>query len=116
MLDARNYDRDLTDLYYNTDYAASIADETNRLLMGEKQERWLCQNLVDSQQRGAIWVIVGQQIIVNHLKYGEADFPVDDDACDAYEANTRRMLTPFEVMTTGTSSSYQATRTLIDWG
>jgi alkaline phosphatase D len=107
MLDARNYDRDLTDLYYNTDYAASIADETNRLLMGEKQERWLCQNLVDSQQRGAIWVIVGQQIIVNHLKY---------DACDAYEANTRRMLTPFEVMTTGTSSSYQATRTLIDWG
>jgi alkaline phosphatase D len=91
MLDTRNYDRDLTDLYYNTDYVASIANDTNRSLMGGKQERWLYQNLVESQQRGATWKIIGQQIIVNHLEYGEADFPVDYDAWDGYESNRRRM-------------------------
>jgi len=91
MLDTRNYDRDVTDLYYNTAYVASIANDTNRSLMGGKQERWLYNNLIESKKRGATWKIVGQQIIVNHLEYGEADFPVDYDAWDGYEANRRRM-------------------------
>ncbi|PWN87274.1 hypothetical protein FA10DRAFT_297687 [Acaromyces ingoldii] len=91
MLDTRNYDRDITDLYYNTAEVASLANDTARSLMGGKQERWLYHNLIHSQKRGATWKLIGQQIIVNHLNYGEADFPVDYDAWDGYEANRRRL-------------------------
>lgn len=77
--------------YYNTAAVAAIANTTDRSLMGGKQERWLYHNLIESQERGATWKIIGQQIIVNHLEYGETDFPVDYDAWDGYEANRRRM-------------------------
>lgn len=77
--------------YYNTAAVAAIANTTDRSLMGGKQERWLYHNLIESQERGATWKIIGQQIIVNHLEYGEADFPIDYDAWDGYEANRKRM-------------------------
>lgn len=89
MLDTRQYDRDITDVYYNTDYVASISNDTNRSLMGGKQERWFYDNLQKSQNRGAIWKIVGQQIIVNHLNEGSSSFPIDYDAWDGYKANRR---------------------------
>lgn len=91
MLDTRNYDRDTTDLYYNTKEIAAISNDTNRSLMGGKQERWFYKNLVQSQERGAIWKVVGQQIIVNHLHYGQPTFEINYDAWDGYKANRRRM-------------------------
>lgn len=91
MLDTRNYDRDITDVYYNTAEVAAMSNDTNRSLMGGKQERWFYKNLVQSQRRGAVWKVVGQQIIVNHLHYGQASFPINEDAWDGYKANRRRM-------------------------
>jgi alkaline phosphatase D len=91
MLDTRNYDRDITDVYWNTDEIAKVANDSDRSLMGGKQERWFYKNLVKSQKRGATWKIVGQQIIVNHLNEGQAGYAFDYDAWDGYKANRRRM-------------------------
>lgn len=38
MLDTRNYERDITDLYYNTAQVAAMSNDTQRSLMGGKQE------------------------------------------------------------------------------
>lgn len=38
MLDTRNYERDVTDLYYNTAEVAAMSNDTQRSLMGGKQE------------------------------------------------------------------------------
>ncbi|PWN46632.1 hypothetical protein IE53DRAFT_18607 [Violaceomyces palustris] len=91
LLDTRNYDRDVTDVYYNTAEIAAMSNDTNRSLMGGKQEKWFYKNLVEAQERGSIWKVVGQQIIVNHLHEGSASYPFDYDAWDGYKANRRRM-------------------------
>ncbi|KAI0372864.1 hypothetical protein BV20DRAFT_963278 [Pilatotrama ljubarskyi] len=87
MLDTRQYDRDITDLYYNT-VIDSIADEKNRSLMGTNQENWFFQTLSASKKRNAIWRIVGQQIVFTQLN--ESGFDVD--AWDGYRANRARVL------------------------
>lgn len=40
MLDTRNYDRSITDLYYNTDYIHAISNDAGRSMMGSRQENW----------------------------------------------------------------------------
>ncbi|KAJ8468710.1 hypothetical protein ONZ51_g9467 [Trametes cubensis] len=87
MLDTRQYDRDITDLYYNT-VIDSIADEESRSLMGSEQENWFFDTLSASKERGAIWRIVGQQIVFTQLN--ESGFDVD--AWDGYRANRERVL------------------------
>ncbi|KAI0810902.1 PhoD-like phosphatase-domain-containing protein [Irpex lacteus] len=88
MLDTRQYDRDITDLYYNTDIN-SIADFQNRSLMGAQQEQWFYNTLSQSKARGAIWRVVGQQIVFTQLDEG-GEFDVD--AWDGYRANRNRVL------------------------
>jgi alkaline phosphatase D len=68
-----------------------MSNDTNRSLMGGKQEKWLYHNLVKSQNRGATWKLITQQIITNHLNEGAASFPIDYDAWDGYNANRRRL-------------------------
>ncbi|KAI8968680.1 PhoD-like phosphatase-domain-containing protein [Trametes punicea] len=88
MLDTRQYDRDITDLYYNTGVINSIADTKNRSLMGTNQENWFFNTLSASKERGAVWRIVGQQIVFTQLnESGEFD-----DAWDGYRANRERIL------------------------
>ncbi|ESK92088.1 alkaline phosphatase [Moniliophthora roreri MCA 2997] len=88
MLDTRQYDRDVTDLYYNTDIS-NIATFENRSLMGPVQEKWLYNTLSQSHERGAVWRVLGQQIVFTQLlrdgKYGL-------DAWDGYKANRNRIL------------------------
>ncbi|KAL9937193.1 hypothetical protein V8E36_003602 [Tilletia maclaganii] len=87
MLDTRQYERDITDFYYNTDVIAAMSNDTNRSLMGGKQEQWLYNNLANDQKSGIKWKIVGQQIIAP---------PADAynyDAWDGYKANRRRIST-----------------------
>lgn len=94
MMDTRKYDRDITDLYYNTDQVALLANDTNRSLMGGKQEKWLYNSLEKSQSRGATWKILGQQIIVNplnELNGKTGNLAEDLDAWDGYKANRRRL-------------------------
>ncbi|KAI0709471.1 PhoD-like phosphatase-domain-containing protein [Earliella scabrosa] len=88
MLDTRQYERDITDLYYNT-VISSIAAVNNRSLMGTAQESWFNQTLLASKARGAVWRIVGQQIVFTQLdEFGEFDV----DAWDGYRANRNRIL------------------------
>ncbi|GAC76823.1 hypothetical protein PANT_22c00227 [Moesziomyces antarcticus T-34] len=90
LLDTRNFDRDLTDVYWNTDAVAAISNDTDRSLMGGKQEQWLYSGLVNSESRGATWKIVAQQIIVNWQNYGTPSFMYNYDAWQGYRANRRR--------------------------
>ncbi|EMD38317.1 hypothetical protein CERSUDRAFT_48966, partial [Gelatoporia subvermispora B] len=86
MLDTRQYDRDITDVHVN-----SIADVTNRSLMGTEQENWFYSTLSQSKERGATWRIVGQQIVFTQLnESGVCMSPAD--AWDGYRANRNRIL------------------------
>lgn len=62
MLDTRQYDRSITDLYWNRDYIHDISNEASRSLMGSRQENWFYRSLKESAQRGAHWRIIGSQI------------------------------------------------------
>ncbi|GAB1203769.1 hypothetical protein APSETT445_002409 [Aspergillus pseudonomiae] len=62
MLDTRNYDRSITDLYWNTDYIEEIHNDAGRTLMGGRQESWFEKQLTASNQRGAKWRIIGSQL------------------------------------------------------
>ena len=62
MLDTRQYDRSITDLYWNTEYIKTISDDSSRSLMGSRQENWFYQQLIQSSKRGAAWRIIGSQI------------------------------------------------------
>ncbi|EMD38322.1 hypothetical protein CERSUDRAFT_72861 [Gelatoporia subvermispora B] len=88
MLDTRQYDRDITDLYYNTaadkiEDVNSIADVNNRSLMGADQENSIFagfyNTLSQSKARGAVWRIVGSGTLFK-------------DAWDGYRANRNRIL------------------------
>ncbi|KAF8609462.1 hypothetical protein BDV93DRAFT_464745 [Ceratobasidium sp. AG-I] len=89
MLDTRQYDRDVTDTYYNTGYVNSIHKGENRSIMGLKQENWLNTQLINSQSRGAVWRIIGQQIVFTQLnELGSFNL----DSWDGYTANRKRIL------------------------
>ncbi|KAJ3786798.1 PhoD-like phosphatase-domain-containing protein [Lentinula aff. detonsa] len=88
MLDTRQYDRDITDLYYNT-VINTLAAFPNRSLMGFEQEKWFFNTLSQSQNRGAIWRVVGQQIVFTQLNESGV---FDLDAWDGYRANRERVL------------------------
>ncbi|KAF8902073.1 PhoD-like protein [Gymnopilus junonius] len=77
MLDTRQYDRDLTDLYYNTD-VNTISSFANRSLMGAAQEQWFYDTVSESTRRGAVWRVVGQQIVFTQLN--------ESGACSANRA------------------------------
>ncbi|KEP54098.1 alkaline phosphatase [Rhizoctonia solani 123E] len=89
MLDTRNYDRDLTDVYYNTKFVDSIHKGENRSIMGLKQEKWLEQQLLHSKSRGAVWRIIGQQVVFTQLNLLGA---YNLDSWDGYTANRKRVL------------------------
>ena len=95
MLDTRQYDRSITDLYWNTDYVHEISDDTGRSMMGSRQENWFYNNVKASAQRGATWRVVGSQTVFSRLNeslaYGDAD-PLDYDAWDGYLSNKNRTL------------------------
>lgn len=96
MLDTRHYSRDVTDIYSNTNYIASIADREERTMMGFDQEYWLYSTLNKSQSK---WKIIGSQTVINHVdftpidKWMEHPFKERDyDSFDGYTANRRRLL------------------------
>ncbi|KAG9080719.1 hypothetical protein FS749_007928 [Ceratobasidium sp. UAMH 11750] len=92
MLDTRHYDRDITDVYYNTAYVDSIHKQENRSIMGLKQEAWLYDQLLSSKSRGAIWRVIGQQVVFTQVKRPLPLGKVELDSWDGYTANRRRIL------------------------
>ncbi|KAL1720152.1 PhoD-like phosphatase-domain-containing protein, partial [Schizophyllum commune] len=89
MLDTRQYDRDITDVI-----VAGLANYANRSLMGAEQEQWFADSLSQSQDRGAVWKVVGQQIVFTQLdnEGSSCSFGVLQDAWDGYTANRARIL------------------------
>jgi len=67
MLDTRNYDRSITTLNWNDEYVAQLKDDAGRSLMGSHQENWFYNQLSRSNDRGATWRIVGNQIIFSRI-------------------------------------------------
>ncbi|GAB7349744.1 hypothetical protein MBLNU459_g0476t1 [Dothideomycetes sp. NU459] len=95
MLDTRQYDRSITDLYWNTDYVHMISNDGGRSMMGSRQENWFYNQLSASADRGAAWRIIGSQTVFSRVNesaaYGNVD-PLDYDAWDGYQANRNRTL------------------------
>ena len=93
MLDTRQYDRSITDLYWNTDYVHQLANDAGRSMMGSRQENWFYNSLIQSNARGATWRVIGSQTVFSRinesLAYGNVN-PLDYDAWDGYQSNRNR--------------------------
>jgi alkaline phosphatase D len=95
MLDTRQYDRSITDLYWNTDYIHEISNDASRSTMGPRQESWFYKQLTQSSKRGAKWRIIGNQIIFSRMNESIAlglKNPMNYDQWDGYAANRNRTL------------------------
>jgi len=57
-------------------------------MMGFKQEGWFADTLTESKNRGAVWRVIGQQVVFSQLDV----FGFDFDAWDGYRANRARIL------------------------
>lgn len=83
MLDTRQYDRSITDLYWNTNYIHQISNDAGRSMMGSRQENWFFSQLKSSAQRAATWRVVGSQTVFSRINesiaYGNVN-PLDYDA------------------------------------
>jgi alkaline phosphatase D len=83
MLDTRQYDRSITDLYWNTDYIHAISNDAGRSMMGPLQENWFYNQLIESKKRGATWRVIGSQTVFSRINesvaYGNIN-PLDYDA------------------------------------
>ncbi|KAI0851464.1 PhoD-like phosphatase-domain-containing protein [Daldinia vernicosa] len=89
VLDTRNYDRSITSLDWNDNYIDLIRNDASRTLMGSHQENWFYNQLSKSQDRGATWRIIGNQIVFSHIveSYGYGG-----DNWNGYQANRNRTL------------------------
>ncbi|EIM90126.1 uncharacterized protein STEHIDRAFT_50834 [Stereum hirsutum FP-91666 SS1] len=92
MLDTRQYDRDVTDVSLKYVDVNTIAAFANRSLMGFEQENWFFDSLTESQARGAVWRVVGQQIVFTQLNESGVCTFIPADAWDGYRANRQRVL------------------------
>jgi alkaline phosphatase D len=98
MLDTRAYDRSITNLRWNNDHIGEdLSNDASRTLMGGRQEKWFYNQLSESQERGAAWRIVGNQVIFSHRNQSGIDegselFPSSADEWDGYVANRNRTL------------------------
>ncbi|KAK1659516.1 PhoD-like phosphatase [Colletotrichum godetiae] len=94
MLDTRNYDRSITDLYWNTGYVHTISDDTSRSLMGSRQENWFYRQLKESASTTR-WRIVGNQVVFSKMNQSISNGPKNPfnyDQWDGYTANRNRTL------------------------
>ena len=95
MLDTRQYDRSITDLYWNTDYIHAISNDAGRSMMGNRQENWFHGQLLASKARAATWRVIGSQTVFSRVNesiaYGNVN-PFDYDAWDGYLSNRNRTL------------------------
>ncbi|MEC8525536.1 MAG: alkaline phosphatase D family protein [Pseudomonadota bacterium] len=74
------------------DEPASLPQQTQmeeRTLLGMEQEQWLEGRLMEAQQQGITWKLLGQQVMMAQL--GLADQPLNYDQWDGYPAARRRI-------------------------
>ncbi|KAL2784376.1 PhoD-like phosphatase-domain-containing protein [Aspergillus keveii] len=94
MIDTRNYDRSITDISDNSDYIELIHDDAGRSIMGPRQENWFYRQLSESNDRGAKWRVIGNQLVFAHIQQQEEDgsLSFSTDSWTAYRANQNRTL------------------------
>ncbi|KAK4056502.1 hypothetical protein OIO90_002349 [Microbotryomycetes sp. JL221] len=94
MADTRQYDRSITDLYYNTDEIAQVAADEDRSMTGQKQQSWLLSELQATKDRGATWPLLFQQVVFSTINFGEtpSEFEFNLDAWDGYRAERDRIM------------------------
>lgn len=91
--DTRQYDRSITDVYWNKNYLSEIYNDASRSLMGSRQEAWFYRMLKDSARRGTTWRVVGNQIVfsrINSSISSDSETPFSYDQWDGYQANRNR--------------------------
>ena len=93
MLDTRVHGRD-EQLDYQRDvraaggvepFLANRLNDSNRTILGADQENWLGNQLAASKDRGAIWQLLGQQVLMGRLNMP----PVDLAALEGLELDAR---------------------------
>ncbi|KAL2819574.1 PhoD-like phosphatase-domain-containing protein [Aspergillus cavernicola] len=94
MIDTRNYDRSITDISDNAEYIELIHDDAGRSIMGARQENWFYRQLSESNDRGAKWRVIGNQLVFAHIQQQNEDgsLSFSTDAWTAYRANQNRTL------------------------
>ncbi|KAK6354597.1 hypothetical protein TWF696_003739 [Orbilia brochopaga] len=97
ILDTRQYDRSLAELYFNHDYIDSISNEASRSMMGGRQEAWFYRQLSESKKRGATWRIIGSQTLFSYINSSRPnagdEFPaISRDTWSGYIATRNRTL------------------------
>jgi alkaline phosphatase D len=66
--------------------------DPSRSLLGAEQEAWFFRELAESQQRGAQWRVVGQQVMMGQL-FNTDGTPFNVDQWDGYLPSRIRLLT-----------------------
>ncbi|KAE8147732.1 PhoD-like phosphatase-domain-containing protein [Aspergillus avenaceus] len=93
MLDTRNYDRSITDIYTNIKYIEQIHNDAGRTLMGGRQESWFERQLTTSKKRGAKWRVIGSQLRFARLgRETNGEVVYELDSWEGYRANQNRTL------------------------
>lgn len=93
MLDTRHYDRSITRVGPNEAYVHMIADDAGRSMLGSRQENWFFRQLSESQERGATWRVVGNQMIFSRMNMSASTNRLhgfDVDAWDGYLSTRNR--------------------------
>lgn len=85
MLDTRQYDRDETDLYYNTAKIEAESGDPERSMTGTAQQKWFFDQMDESSDRGATWRLVMQQVVFSRVNYSLATHGAVDFNVDAWE-------------------------------
>ena len=75
MLDTRlqgrdeqlDYQRDIAQAGSSEAFVNDLLMNPHRTILGADQENWLASQLADSQDRGAIWQVIGQQVLMGKL-------------------------------------------------
>ncbi|KAL2110175.1 hypothetical protein VUR80DRAFT_1510 [Thermomyces stellatus] len=91
ILDTRQYDRSITGLGWNDDYIDLIRDDASRSIMGHPQEQWFYDSLSESNERGAAWRVIGNQLIFSRV-FENDECKLSADNWNAYIANRNRTL------------------------
>ncbi|KAF3919124.1 hypothetical protein ABW21_db0207104 [Orbilia brochopaga] len=97
VLDTRQYDRSIAELYFNHDYIESISNDPSRSMMGPRQEAWFYRQLSESKNRGTTWRLIGSQTVFSYLNQSRpgagGEFPaISRDSWLGYLANRNRTL------------------------
>ncbi len=119
MLDTRLIGREEPLSYRTSEVTKSDLDDPSRNLLGQTQERWLNDRLVQSKNMGQTWQVIGQQLLTGRVclpdisdiavtkdqsqqelvealtELGKQNMPLNLDAWDGYNASKQRLLNSY---------------------